>query len=126
MTATPEAIKIEVDTRYLEEQSDPGKGRYAFAYTIDITNSGDESVTLLNRHWRITDDENRVEEVQGEGVIGQQPEIAPGKSFRYTSGAVIRTETGTMQGSYEMLAASGNKFKAPIPAFLLAPPHTVH
>lgn len=126
MTAKPEEIEIKVDTRYLAEQSDPDKGRYAFAYTIGITNRGDETVKLLNRHWRITDDENRVEEVMGEGVIGQQPEILPGKSFRYTSGAVIRTETGTMQGSYEMLAESGDKFKTPIPAFLLAPPNVVH
>lgn len=126
MTATPDTIQIEVHTHYLEEQSDPVRGRYAFAYTIGITNRGDEAVKLLNRHWRITDDNNRVEEVMGEGVIGQQPEILPGQSFRYTSGAVIGTETGTMQGSYEMLAANGSKFKTPIPAFLLAPPRLVH
>ncbi len=126
MTATPDTIQIEVHTHYLEQQSDPVRGRYAFAYTIGITNRGDEAVKLLNRHWRITDDNNRVEEVMGEGVIGQQPEILPGQSFRYTSGAVIGTETGTMQGSYEMLAANGSKFKTPIPPFLLAPPRLVH
>ncbi len=119
-------IKIEVATCFLQEQSAPELGRYAFAYTIGITNHGSETVKLLNRHWQITDDNNRIEEVIGEGVIGQQPEIAPGQSFQYTSGAVIRTEFGTMQGSYEMLAADGHKFKALIPPFLLSPPHTVH
>ena len=81
---------------------------------------------LLNRHWRITDDNNRVEEVRGPGVVGQQPEIGPGQSFQYTSGAIIGTKTGTMQGSYELITASGDRFTAPIPAFLLAPPYTVH
>lgn len=126
MKTEAETIEIVVDTQYLQEHSDPARARYAFAYTIDITNRGAEPVKLLNRHWRITDDNNRVEEVIGEGVVGQQPEIPPGQSFQYTSGAVIGTETGTMQGSYEMLASSGEKFKANIPAFLLAPPHTVH
>ena len=126
MSTEHDTIEIEVNTQYLQEHSDPGKERYAFAYTIDITNHGEESVKLLKRHWRITDDKNRVEEVIGEGVVGQQPEIPPGHSFQYTSGAVIGTETGTMQGSYEMLAANGEKFDAPIPAFLLAPPHVVH
>ena len=121
-----ENIEIVVNTQYLKDQSDPGNERYAFAYTIDITNHGETTVKLLNRHWRITDDNDRVEEVRGEGVVGQQPEIPPGQSFHYTSGAIINTEIGTMQGSYEMLAANGEKFNAPIPAFLLAPPHAVH
>ena len=119
-------IKIEVTQRYLEEQSVPEEQRYAFAYSIEIANQGDEAVKLLNRHWHITDDNNKVEEVRGEGVIGQQPEILPGQSFHYTSGAIINTQYGTMQGSYEMLAASGEIFKATIPAFLLAPPFSVH
>ena len=126
MKTDTDQIAIEVNTQYLQEQSDPGKDRYAFAYTIDITNHSDEPVKLLKRHWRITDDKDRVEEVIGEGVVGQQPEIPPGHSFQYTSGAIIGTEVGTMQGSYEMLAASGETFKAPVPAFLLAPPHAIH
>ena len=119
-------IDIQVATDYLAEQSAPDKGRYAFSYTISITNRGPESVKLLNRHWQITDENENVEEVRGPGVVGLQPEIEPGKSFQYTSGAIIKTETGTMQGSYEMLAANGSKFKTPIPAFLLAPPRLVH
>ncbi len=119
-------IHIDVDTQYLQDQSDPGSDRYVFTYTIDITNHGEEPVKLLKRHWRITDDNNKVEEVIGEGVVGQQPEIPPGHSFQYTSGAIIGTQIGTMQGSYEMLAANGDTFKAPIPAFLLAPPHAIH
>ena len=119
-------IQIDVDTQYLHDQSDPEKDRYVFAYTIGITNHGEEPVKLMKRHWRITDDNNKVEEVKGEGVVGQQPEIPTGQSFQYTSGAIIGTEIGTMQGSYEMLASNGDTFEAPIPAFLLAPPHAVH
>ncbi|GAB5499268.1 MAG: Co2+/Mg2+ efflux protein ApaG [Pseudohongiellaceae bacterium] len=119
-------IDIKVDTQYLQEQSDPEHGRYAFAYTIFITNRGDEAVKLLNRHWQITDDNDRVEEVRGPGVVGLQPEIEPGKSFHYTSGAIIGTEFGTMQGSYEMQSADGHTFEAAIPPFLLARPHTIH
>lgn len=120
-------IDIHVDTHFLADHSDPEAGRFAFAYTIAITNRGSETVKLLNRHWRITDDNNRTEEVIGEGVIGVQPEIEPGQSFNYTSGAIIGTEIGTMQGSYEMQRAGGERFKAPIPAFLLAArPHRIH
>jgi len=119
-------IKIVVNTRYLREQSEPAAQRFAFAYSIEITNCGEQTVTLLNRHWRITDENNRVEEVRGEGVIGQQPVIHPGQSFHYTSGAVIGTEFGTMDGSYEMVGADGQRFKANIPPFLLSLPHTIH
>lgn len=121
-----EEIKIAVNSRYLSDQSEPEAQRYAFAYTIEITNCGEQTVTLLNRHWHITDDNNRVEEVRGDGVVGQQPVIHPGQSFHYTSGAIIGTEMGTMRGSYEMLGADGERFQATIPPFLLAPPHTVH
>jgi ApaG protein len=123
---TIHTIEIEVDTHYLAEQSAPEKGRYAFSYTISITNRGPERVKLLNRHWQITDENAHVEEVRGPGVVGLQPEIDPGQSFQYTSGAVIRTETGTMRGSYEMLRADGLRFQAPIPPFLLSLPHTIH
>ncbi|MCH7815379.1 MAG: Co2+/Mg2+ efflux protein ApaG [Proteobacteria bacterium] len=120
------AIKIEVNARYLQDQSDPAAERYAFAYSVEITNQGTETVKLLNRYWRITDDNNKVEEVRGEGVIGQQPVIHPGQTFHYTSGAIIETEFGTMQGSYEMLASNGETFEATIPPFLLSLPDTVH
>ncbi len=119
-------IRIEVNTRYLQEHSDPASDRYAFAYTVEICNQGSEMVKLLNRYWHITDDNEKVEEVRGAGVIGQQPEILPGQSFHYTSGAVIETQIGSMQGDYEMLSASGEKFTAEIPPFLLAPPLAVH
>lgn len=121
-----EVIKIAVNTRYLGEQSEPEAQRFAYAYTIEITNMGEQAVKLLNRHWRITDDNNRVEEVRGDGVVGQQPEILPGQSFHYTSGAIISTAFGTMDGSYEMVGADGQRFKADIPPFLLARPHSVH
>lgn len=119
-------IDIKVDTHYLPDQSDPAAHRYVFAYTIDITNRGEQSVKLLNRHWQIVDDNNKTEEVRGPGVVGQQPEIPPGKTFQYTSGTVLETEFGTMQGSYEMQSAAGEKFRAAVPPFLLARPHTVH
>ncbi len=119
-------IKIEVNTRYLAEQSDPAADRYAFAYSVEIHNQSSEMVKLLNRYWRITDDNEKVEEVRGPGVIGQQPEILPGQSFHYTSGAIIETQFGSMHGDYEMLSADGKKFTAQIPPFLLAPPLAVH
>lgn len=119
-------IQIEVRTHYLLEQSNPEEDRYAFAYTVEISNHSDEAVKLLNRFWHITDDNEKVEEVRGEGVIGQQPEILPGQSFHYTSGAVIETQFGSMQGDYEMQTANGEKFTAQIPPFLLAPPLAVH
>ncbi len=119
-------IEIEVKTHYLEEQSDPDADRFAFAYTIQITNRGVETVQLLNRHWQIQDGNERVEEVSGEGVVGMQPVIDPGQSFHYTSGAIIGTDFGTMHGEYEMETAHGERFKANIPPFLLSLPHTVH
>ncbi len=119
-------IQVEVRTQYLLEQSNPEEDRYVFAYTVEICNRSDEAVKLLNRYWHITDDNEKVEEIRGAGVIGQQPEILPGQSFHYTSGAVIETQFGSMQGDYEMLSASGEKFTAQIPPFLLAPPLAVH
>lgn len=119
-------IDISIQTQYLTEQSDPENDRYAFSYTIGIENRGDEPVQLLSRHWLITDDNEQVEEVRGPGVVGLQPLIQPGQKFVYTSGAVITTEFGTMQGTYEMAKPDGSRFDAPIPAFLLARPHSVH
>ena len=122
----PQGIDISVQTQYLQEQSDPANNRYVFAYTIGIENKGEKPIKLLSRHWIITDDNNKVEEVRGTGVLGQQPLIAPGQVFHYTSGAVLTTGFGTMQGSYEMLREDGEKFAAPIPAFLLSRPLSVH
>lgn len=119
-------IDISVKTQYLQEQSDPDNNRYVFAYSIDIENKGATPVKLLSRHWIITDDNDKVEEVRGSGVVGQQPLIEPGQVFHYTSGAVLTTGFGTMQGSYEMVSADGEKFAAPIPAFLLSRPLSVH
>lgn len=119
-------VDVEVQTQYLSQQSDPARSSFAFAYTITITNRRDEAVQLLNRHWIITDQNNKVEEVRGNGVVGQQPVIQPGQSYRYSSGAVIQTATGDMKGSYTMLSASGERFEAPIPLFVLAVPHMVH
>jgi len=122
----PKGIDISVKTQYIQEQSDPANNRFVFAYTIDIKNKSEKPVKLLSRHWIITDDNDKVEEVRGTGVVGQQPMIGPGQVFHYTSGAVLTTGFGTMQGSYEMLSEDGEKFAAHIPAFLLSRPLSVH
>ncbi len=126
MTNPADHIEIAPIAMYLENQSDPEASRYAFAYTIHITNTGSQPVQLLSRHWYITDARNGVEEVEGPGVVGLQPTIEPGETFQYSSGAIIETETGTMHGSYRMVTANGESFDAPIPMFLLAPPRTIH
>jgi ApaG protein len=120
------AFDIEITTRFLDDQSRPDDDRYVFAYTISIRNSGDMAARLLDRHWVITDANGRVEEVRGDGVVGEQPWLRPGERFEYTSGAVLETSVGTMQGSYGMLADDGTRFEAPIPAFTLAVPRTLH
>ncbi|RMG38396.1 MAG: Co2+/Mg2+ efflux protein ApaG [Gammaproteobacteria bacterium] len=125
VTDTPE-IAIEVETRYVEDQSQPGADRYVFAYTITISNTGKAPARLLNRHWVITDANGKVQEVRGEGVVGEQPHIQPGEYFQYTSGAVIETPVGTMEGEYEMITDDGRTFLAPIPRFTLSIPRTLH
>lgn len=119
-------IHIKVQTRYLPDQSHPDDSQYAFAYTITIRNLGEQPAKLLSRHWIIKDDDGKVEEVQGPGVVGLQPTIEPGQEFVYTSGAVLATKFGTMQGSYEMQLPDGSLMEAPIPAFLLSQPNSVH
>lgn len=119
-------IHIQVQTAYLPEQSNPGDSQFAFAYTITIRNLGEQPVKLLSRHWIIKDDNGKVDEVQGPGVVGLQPMIEPGQEFVYSSGAVIPTEFGTMQGSYEMQLTDGSRMQTPIPAFLLSQPNSVH
>ncbi len=119
-------IRVTVDTVYVEEQSDPETDRYVFAYTITIENSGSITAQLLNRHWIITDAAGQVQEVKGEGVVGEQPILQPGGTFRYTSAAMIETPVGTMTGSYEMMADDGVRFDAEIPAFKLSAPNLLH
>jgi ApaG protein len=119
-------ITVDVDTQYLEDQSDPGERRFVFAYTITIRNRGAVPARLLTRHWIITDANGKVQEVRGEGVVGEQPHLMPGQGFRYTSGAVLETPVGSMHGTYQMLADNGVRFDAEIPAFTLAIPGTIH
>lgn len=119
-------INIEVETSYLDDQSEPREQRYVFAYTITIRNEGEVPAKLLARHWIITDANGHVEEVRGDGVVGEQPYLKPGQGFRYSSGAVLETPVGTMQGSYHMEADDGAKFDAAIPAFRLAMPGMLH
>ena len=120
------ALEISVATQFLDEQSDPDSERYVFAYTIRIRNLGRLPAQLLDRHWVITDGNGKVEEVRGEGVVGEQPRLEPGEAFTYTSGAVLETEVGSMQGSYHMSGDDGTEFEAPIPAFMLCIPRTIH
>jgi ApaG protein len=127
MTDTPDyALAIDVATRYLDDQSEPEQDRYVFAYTIRIRNAGNVPARLLGRHWVITDANGKVEQVDGEGVVGEQPWLQPGEAFQYTSGAVLETDLGTMEGRYEMLADDGTRFEAAIPAFTLTVPRTLH
>lgn len=118
--------RVEVETRYIPDQSAPEQNRYVFSYTITIRNHGTVPARLLSRHWIITDANGRVEEVRGEGVVGEQPHLKPGDGFRYTSGTVIATPVGSMQGSYHMIADDGSEFDSPIPAFSLSIPHALH
>ena len=120
------AIEVTVNPRFLEEHSDPAQGRYAFAYTITIRNAGRQPARLLARHWKIIDAEGRIEHVDGEGVIGEQPRLRPGEDFRYTSAVMLGTVHGTMQGHYDMQADDGTEFAAPVAPFVLAIPRTLH
>jgi len=119
-------INIDVKTRYLPDESSPDGSRYVFAYTITMTNTGDHTAQLLTRHWVITDANNQIQEVRGEGVVGEQPRLAPGDSFEYTSGTVLETPIGTMEGSYQMVTDDGTEFDAIIPLFSLSKPGTLN
>ena len=119
-------INVEVETDYIQEQSLPDQNRYVFSYTVTITNTGTIPAKLLRRHWIITDANNRVQEVHGEGVIGEQPHLNPGQSFRYTSGTMLETPVGCMEGTYNMLADDDKEFDASIPVFSLSTPNTLH
>lgn len=120
------ALDIEIATRYLGDQSEPEQDRYVFAYTINIRNTGKVPARLLSRRWLITDANGKVQQVEGEGVVGEQPWLRPGERFQYTSGAVLETDLGTMEGSYSLIADDGMQFDAPIPAFTLTVPRTLH
>jgi ApaG protein len=126
MTDDEFEISIEVATDYVDDQSEPDVGRYVFAYTITISNKGTVPAKLLSRHWLITDANGKVQEVRGDGVVGEQPHLNPGEKFRYSSGAILETPVGAMQGSYRMQADNGLRFDAPIPPFTLAVPGVLH
>lgn len=119
-------ISVKTRTVYIADQSDPANDRYVFAYTITITNTGSVAAQLLSRHWVITDATDKVQEVRGKGVVGEQPHLRPGESFEYTSGSAIATPVGTMQGSYQMVADDGTKFDVVIPEFTLSMPRVLH
>lgn len=119
-------IQVHVDTSYIDDQSEPDADRYVFAYTITISNQGDVPATLRSRHWVITDANGKVQEVTGDGVVGEQPHLNPGERFRYSSGAVIETPVGAMQGMYRMETDTGASFDAPIAPFTLAVPGLLH
>ena len=119
-------IAVDVETRYIEEQSNPEQNYYVFAYTITIRNLGRQNARLLTRHWIITDSNQKVQEVRGDGVVGEQPELAPGEQFVYTSGTMLETAVGTMKGSYQMQAEDGSRFDAEIDEFILSTPRVLH
>lgn len=127
MTASPDySLEIQIATQFLDEESAPENDRYVFSYTIRIRNLGRLPAQLLSRHWIITDANGKVEEVRGDGVVGEQPRIEPGEQFTYSSGAILQTAVGTMEGSYDMLGDDGTRFDAPIPPFTLSMPRTLH
>ena len=120
------SIEVNAATQYLAEQSDEAAGRFVFAYTITLRNTGSVAAQLISRHWIITDAQGLVQEVRGLGVVGAQPLLQPGETFEYTSGASIATSVGTMKGSYQMVAEDGTRFEAPIPEFTLSVPRVLH
>lgn len=125
-TSSTYRITVRVRTRYLQEQSDPTANRYAFAYTIDIRNDGDVPAQLIDRQWTITDGNGKVQTVEGPGVVGEQPVIQPGRTHTYSSGCLLETPIGTMQGSYGMRAEDQHEFRAPVPLFRLAKPNALN
>ena len=119
-------INVDVETNYLPDQSDPGDKRFVFSYTITVRNDGDTPARLMHRHWVITDANGKKQEVRGDGVVGEQPHLKPGQGFRYSSGMVLETPVGAMQGSYGMVTDDGAQFDAPIAPFRLAIPGVLH
>lgn len=119
-------IRVDVETNYLPDQSDPGEGRFVFSYTITIRNEGSAPARLMQRHWVFTDANGKQQEVHGDGVVGEQPRLQPGQGFRYSSGTILETPVGAMQGSYQMETDSGDHFDAPIAPVRLAMPGILH
>ena len=119
-------IAVAARTAFIHDQSDVDNGRYVFAYTITITNTGSVPAQLVSRHWIITDSNNQVQEVRGQGVVGEQPLLRPNETFQYTSGTAIATPVGTMRGTYQMVAEDGKQFDAAIPEFTLSMPRVLH
>lgn len=126
MSGDPHRIRVDVETIYLDARSDPEEHRYVFAYTITVRNDGTTPARLLARHWVITDANGKVQEVRGDGVVGEQPYLKPGQGFRYSSGMMIETPVGSMQGTYQMIDDTGLAFDAPIAPFRLAIPGVLH
>ena len=124
MTDNP--IRVQVETRYIADHSEPSENKFVFAYDICVRNQGDSPVQLLSRHWIITDGDGKTQEVRGEGVVGEQPVIPPGTEYRYTSGTLLGTEVGSVYGSFGMLTEDGIEFDAPIAPFTLAQPGALH
>lgn len=123
---TTQGIRVRVHSQYSEERSQPSAGLYFFVYTIVLTNEGSETAQLKSRHWIITDGHQNVEEVRGPGVVGETPVLLPGQSFTYSSGCMLRTQFGTMHGTYQMVRPDGRTFDAQIAPFVLAFPHAVN
>ena len=119
-------IEINVETTYLSNESNPDQDKYYFLYTVLIKNKSKKNAKLLSRHWIIKDDNGKIQDVKGEGVIGEQPDIKPGEEFQYTSGTMIETSLGTMKGSYHMIDDEDNYFDADIPEFVLSTPRVIH
>jgi ApaG protein len=119
-------VRVEVESNYVAEHSQPFHDKWVFAYTIRITNLGDETVQLVSRHWIITDATGHIEEVRGLGVVGEQPTLAPGESFQYSSWCNLKTATGVMHGTYQMTSEHGPQFDVEIAPFALKAPYTVH
>ena len=122
-TALTRQVKVTVEPMFEPDRSEPDEGRYFWRYVVEIANLGDTAVTLLERHWRITDGEGRQQEVHGPGVVGEQPTIGPGEAYRYASGCPLTTPNGVMVGEYRVVAADGESFEVAIPAFSLDSPH---
>ncbi|MDX1334880.1 MAG: Co2+/Mg2+ efflux protein ApaG [Gammaproteobacteria bacterium] len=123
---TENQITVDVETDYIEGESSPEEDRYVFSYTITIRNEGNAPAKLLTRHWVITDANGHVQEVKGEGVVGEQPHLNPGEGFKYTSGTILETPVGVMQGSYQMVTDEGEEFDATIDPFRLSIPRVLH
>lgn len=124
--AVTNQIRVQVVPAYVQDQSDPRESRYFFSYTVEIHNGGHNTIQLISRHWIITDGTGRTEEVQGPGVVGQQPTLEPGDSFQYSSFCPLPTPTGSMEGSYLMMSSRGERFEVQIPRFILAEPTHYH